>query len=401
MAKKIIIVGAGVIGVTSAYFLKRKGFDITVIDSNSQAGLGTSYGNGSQLSYSKTYPFSNPKTLRNLPKYIFGKNSPVHIKKPFDPAFIKWGMQFIAESSNKKARANNEQVFNLALESKQALAAIVQEHDIKFDFARLGKIYLYETAEAFEESKKFFELQNNLGLEYEVWNIEKAIEKEPALTDMRDKVKGIIYCPIDEAGDCKKFSDELMRVCESEGVKFLWNTQIDDFNSDRGVVKSVICGGQIFEADEFVVSSGVYTPKLLKKLGVDVPIYPMKGYSITVPATDKAPKINITDEGRRIVYAKIGDRLRVAGIAEFSGYDYTVRRKIMDKLIRDAAESFPQAADYSQVEEWTGLRPMTPSTVPIIGKNNKYSNLYINAGQGMLGWTLACGSGKKLADEIL
>jgi D-amino-acid dehydrogenase len=207
----------------------------------------------------------------------------------------------------------------------------------------------------------------------------------------------VSYCPIDESGDCEKFTRELATVCAAEGVEFIYNTSVDDFVVQNGRISAVIAGAQRYEADEFVIAAGVGSAALAKKLGEYLPVYPMKGYSITAPIKNNAPKISITDEARRIVYSTIGDRLRVAGIAEFSGFNMKIRRPIMDKLIQDASSSMPDAADFTQVEEWTGLRPMTPSTVPIIGRSKRVSNLAYNVGQGMLGWTLACGSAKRLA----
>lgn len=399
--KKIIILGAGIIGVTSAYFLSKKGFDVTVIERESKAGQGTSYGNGSQLSYSKTYPLSNPATLKKLPFYLFSKKSPIHFKLgalSFD--FLRWGLLFLLESTAKKAAANNEKVVKLALESRAAIREILAEHNIHFDMEQNGKLYTYTNEAEFAAAKEFIAKQNDYGLSWEFLSVDEAIAKEPALADRRAELVGASFCPIDEYGDCEKFSIELAKICVGMGVKFVYDTEVDSFVVDRARMKAVVAGAQRYEADEFVIASGAASAKLAKMAGEYIPVYPMKGYSITAPAKNNAPKISITDESRRIVYATIGNRLRVAGIAEFSGHNKVIRRKVMDRLIRDASESMPEAADYSRVEEWTGLRPMTPSTVPIIGRSGKVANLSYNVGQGMLGWTLSCGSAKRLAAEF-
>lgn len=399
--KKIIILGAGVIGVTSAYFLRKRGFEVTVIDREPKAGQGTSYGNGAQLSYSKTFPLSNPATLKKLPFYLFSKDSPMHFYPVFDMAFLRWSALFLVESFNgKKAVANNEKVVKLALQSREALREVMADVTFNFDLQQNGKLYTYSSAEEYEKAKAFIAAQNDYGFNWEHLSVEEAIAKEPALAGRRDELVGVSYCPIDESGDCEKFTRELAKVCTQEGVEFIYETEIDSFVYDGERIRAVNSGAQRYEADEFIIAAGVGSAKLAGMVGEYLPVYPMKGYSITVPATENAPKISITDEARRIVYSTIGDRLRVAGIAEFSGFNREIRRHIMDGLIHDASHSMPEAGDFTQVEEWTGLRPMTPSTVPIIGRSKNVSNLSYNVGQGMLGWTLACGSAKRLAEGL-
>lgn len=395
--KKIIILGAGVIGVTSAYFLRNKGYDVTVIDSASKAGQGTSYGNGGQLSYSKTFPLSSPATLKKLPFYLFGKNSPMHFYPKFDIAFLRWSALFLAECTSKKAAANNEKVVKLALESRSAIREVLAEHDIQFDFVQNGKLYTYSSKGEYEAAQAFIAKQNDYGFGWRQLSIDEAIEKEPALAGRRDELAGVSFCPIDESGDCEKFTLELAKICTSLGVDFIYDTAVDDLIVDGDNIKAVVAGAKRYEADEFVIAAGVGSVALAKMAGEYLPVYPMKGYSITVPIKNNSPRVSITDEARRIVYSTMGDRLRVAGVAEFSGYDKKIRRHIMDKLIADASGSMPDAAYYDQVEEWTGLRPMTPSTVPIIGRSKGVKNLCYNVGQGMLGWTLACGSAKRLS----
>ena len=398
--KKIIILGAGVIGVTSAYFLRKRGFSVTVIERDVKAGQGTSYGNGAQLSYSKTFPFSNPSTLRKLPQYLFGANSPVHFYPVYDLAFFRWCAEFVGQSTSAKANANNEKVVKLALESRDALREVLGETTFQFDLEQNGKLYTYSSMEDYEKAKAFIAAQNDYGFNWQQLSVEEAIAKEPALNGRRDELVGVSYCPIDESGDCEKFTRELAAVCAAEGVEFIYETSVDDFVAQNGRITAVVAGSQRYEADEFVIAAGVGSAALAKKLGEYLPVYPMKGYSITAPIKNNAPKISITDEARRIVYSTIGDRLRVAGIAEFSGFNMNIRPWIMLNLIEDASSSMPDAADWTNVEQWTGLRPMTPSTVPIIGRSKRVANLSYNVGQGMLGWTLACGSANRLAGVI-
>lgn len=397
--RDIIILGAGVVGVTTAYFLAKKGHKVTVIDAAYKAGEGTTLANGAQLSYSKTFPLASPKTLKQLPKYLFGKNSPVHFKT-MSFGFMRWSFDFLMQCTTKKAWENNDAVLKLALESREAIREIMAEHKIDFDYESKGKFYIYYTDEEVEAAKSYLEHQNKFGLNWHMIDVDEAIKREPALEDLRSKIKGVSFSPLDEAGDASKFTKGLAFICQQMGVEFIWDTKIDEIHEDDGKIKAVTSGSKRFEGRKFVMCMGAHAPLLLKKIGVHIPLYPMKGYSITVPAGNKAPLINITDESKRIVYSKIGNRLRVAGIAEFNDYNDKIHRKTMEGLVRDAKESMPDGGDFSAVTEWTGFRPMTASTQPIIEQNKKFENLYLNTGQGMLGWTLACGSAKRLAGLI-
>ena len=398
--KDIIILGAGVIGVTSAYMLARAGHKVRVIEAESGPALDTSFANGGQLSYSKTWPLSNPATLRELPKYLFGKNTPLHIKAGFDLQFLRWGLSFLNQSTSAKAFANNEAVTRLGLKSREVLHEIITEHKINFDLEQKGKIYVYTSKKQAEKAREYLKIQNELGIDWRMISVDEALELEPALADMKDELVAASYCSIDESGDAQKFTAELAKICEGMGVEFLYNTKIEGLEFSDGKVESINTKTSNLKAETYICCLGAYSPILLRPLGVHLPIYPMKGYSITVKAGNLAPILSVTDEGRRLVYSKLGGRLRVAGIAEFTGYDKSIDRKIMDGLIADAKTAMPSGGDYSEIEEWIGLRPMTASTVPIIEQAEGFENLYLNTGHGMLGWTLACGSAAELGAII-
>lgn len=399
--KRIIILGAGIIGVTSAYYLAKKGYNVKVLDAASGPGLMTSFANGSQLSYSKTHPLSDIEILKRLPRLVFDKNTPIHIHPRFDLDFFRWGSLFLRECMPKRSEKNAAAVLDIALRSRTALHALIQEHDINFDYARRGKLYVFTEENEFHHVAKDIDKYREHGITQRILDANSVVELEPALADMKSLIKGAIFSDIDESGDAKKFTEEMARICAAMGVEFEYGTKVSGFRTENRKVTTVVAGDKEYTADDIVICLGAETPLLMKQLGIYVPIYPMKGYSITVKATQMAPEINITDEEKRVVYSKIGDRLRIAGVAEFAGWDYKINRGIMDNMIEVAKTRFPRAGDYSEITEWTGLRPMTPSTVPIIGQNNKYSNLYFNTGHGMLGWTLACGSAEKLAETIL
>ena len=392
---KILILGAGVVGVATAYYLKENGHDVTVIDAAVDAGSGASFANGAQLSYSKTYPLSNPHTIKIIPRMIFGSNSPIHIKR-FDLELISWGVKFLGQSTAKNAEKNAKEVLDIALRSRDLMHSLVQRHEMNFDYARKGKMFIFTNEFDFEDAKKVADKYNDLGVTQRILTPEQAVSIEPALFSARPNLVGAIYSEIDESGDARKFSMEIVRVLQGEGVNFIFGKRLTDIVIENGRIKNI--GGM--EADIFVDCLGVSSNKLFGKVGVKLPIYPMKGYSLTMPSTHKAPEISITDEARKIVYSKIGDRLRVAGVAEFAGNDLAIDEKIVGGMIDAAKITFPEAADYGNITKWAGLRPMTPSTVPVIGPSKKISNLYFNTGHGMLGWTLALGSAKKLAEII-
>ena len=395
---KIIVLGAGIIGVTTAYFLAEKGHEVEVIEKSAAAATdGASFGNGAQLSYSKTYPLSNFGTLAKLPKLLFSSDTPIHFHT-LEPRFLRWGIHFLQECFNTEENA--KEVLEIALKSRELVHSLVQRHEINFDYLRAGKMFVFADNKDFDHAAKSAHDIKKHGIEHKVINPDEAVKIEPALHTLKRSMVGAIYSPIDESGDAKKFADEMVRITTEMGVKYHFGHEILELKESSVKVESVITNKSEFKADKFVVCTGVETVLLLKKLGIYLPIYPMKGYSITAKATENAPKVSITDEARRIVYSTIGDRLRVAGVAEFGGFNKKINRKIVDGIIDAAKASFPDAADYSVITEWAGLRPMTASTVPIIARENKFGNLYYNTGHGMLGWTLACGSAQKLANLI-
>jgi D-amino-acid dehydrogenase len=392
---KILILGAGVVGVATAYYLKENGNEVMVVDAAADAGSGASFANGAQLSYSKTYPLSNPHTLKIIPRMIFGGDSPIHIKR-LDLELISWGLKFLGQSTHKNAEKNAKEVLDIALRSRELMHALVQRHEIHFDYARKGKMFIFTSQFDFDDAKKVADKYTDLGVTQRILTPEQAVAVEPALYHIRQNLVGAIYSEIDESGDARKFSMEMVRILQSEGVNFVFGKRLEDIVTENRRIKRI---GE-YEADIFVNCLGVASNKIFGKVGVKLPIYPMKGYSLTMPATGKSPEISITDEARKIVYSKIGDRLRVAGIAEFAGHDLSIDEKIVGGMVDSAKATFPEAADYSNITKWAGLRPMTPSTVPIIGRSEKFENLYLNTGHGMLGWTLALGSAKKLAEKI-
>jgi D-amino-acid dehydrogenase len=392
---KVLILGAGIIGVATAYFLREKGHEVAVIDASPGPGEGASFANGAQLSYSKTYPLSNPKTVKSIPKLMLMKESPIRLKR-IDFELISWGLKFLGQSTPVKAAKNAEEVLKMGLRSRELMHIITQRHALNFDYERTGKIFMFTNQADFDAAKHLAESYDHMGLSQKILNPGEAVVLEPALAAMEKQMAGVIYSDIDESGDAKKFCEEMTKLLIGAGVNFVWNKRLSSIVTENGRIKNI----DGIEADAYVDCLGIGSNKLLSQIGEKLPIYPMKGYSITAKATSMAPKISITDEGRKVVYSKIGDRLRIAGIAEFAGYNKTISAKVVSKMTKNAQNCFPNSADYSEVTAWTGLRPMTPSTVPIIGKSKKYQNLYFNTGHGMLGWTLATGSAEKLATLI-
>lgn len=402
---KIIVLGAGVIGVTTAYYLKKSGHEVTVLEKGPGASLATSYANGGQLSYSYSEPLANPSLLPKVPGLLLSnllrsKNLPFYIKPTMEPELYYWLFEFMRNCSTARTLANNEAILRLALRSRDEMHKLLSGRNIEFDYRKTGKLHIFDSERDFMHAAEMSEIQNKFGCGQQVLLRDQCIEKEPAIAPMRKHIAGGVFSPLDESGDVHKFTAELAKMLAGEGVEFRYNTEVTDINFSGDGIEHVSAAGKKFTADAFIVALGPYSAAFCRKAGISIPVYPLKGYSITVKANfPHAPKASVTDNHRKIVYTLLGDRLRIAGIAELAGYDHSINKDRIESMVRAARESMPEAGDYSAVEEWTALRPATPGSVPIIGKT-KYRNLYLNTGHGMLGWTLACGSAAQLAEMV-
>ncbi len=403
---KIIVLGAGVVGTTSAWYLSKAGHEVTVVDRQPGAGLETSFANGGQISASHAVPWANPGAPLKILRWLGKEDAPLLFRLRADWQQIRWGLQFLRECTPGRTRQNIRSLVALGIYSREQLRALRAETNIHYDHLERGILHFFTDAKAFEHGVKASQLMNQFGLKIEALSVKQCIELEPALAPAESKLAGGTYSSSDESGDAQLFTERLAALAERRGVTFLYNTQIIDLarTNDRITGVMVRDGNGVtseLKADAYVVALGSYSPLLLSPLGVRILVYPAKGYSVTFPIRPGrlAPSISLTDEAYQMVFSRLGERLRIAGTAELNGYNTELDQARCENILRRALELFPDVGERSEAQFWTGLRPATPNNIPYVGKT-KYGNLFLNTGHGTLGWTLACGSGKLLSDII-
>jgi len=399
---RTLVLGAGVVGVSTAYWLARAGHKVVVIDRQSGAGLETSFANGGQISASHADPWAGPGTPLKALKWLGREDAPLIIRPRVDFAMFGWCLRFLANCTAGRNRINTERILRIAVYSRRCLAEIRADTKIQYDQAERGILHVYSDPREFAAAVPKAELMTRYGCIREVLDVDGCIAREPALAESRHKLVGGTFSPDDESGDAFKFTAGLADICKTLGVQFRYRTRVRRLLADRGHILGVVTDGGTLNADDydlFVLAMGSYTPLLLKPLGVNLPVYPAKGYSVTIPEASEtgAPKVAVIDDERKIVYSRLGDRLRVAGTAELTGYDLTLREKRSHSVLDAAMDLFPHCGDPARAEFWTGLRPTTPDSVPVIGRT-RFDNLLLNTGHGTLGWTMGAGAGRVVAD---
>jgi D-amino-acid dehydrogenase len=398
---KVLVLGAGVIGTSTAWYLAGSGHEVTVVDRRDAAGMETSFANGAQISVSHAEPWANPEAPLKILQWLWRDDSPLLFRLRMDPRQWTWGARFLYECQPGRTRENIRQIVKLSIYSRDALQALRAETGIQYDQLERGILHYFTDRSAYESAVRSVELVRSYGLDRDLKTVDEAIAIEPALAHARDKMFGATYTATDESGDALKFTQSLAKMAEAKGVEFLYGRSIRKLVVDRDGVRGVDVGNEILKADAVVVALGSYSPLLTRPIGVELPIYPAKGYSATVDIVDPVltPTVSLIDDSAKIVFSRLGSRLRIAGTAELSGYSLELNDVRCQALIKRAMEIFPGAAEYGKARFWAGLRPSTPSNVPIIGAS-KVPRLYLNTGHGTLGWTMACGSGQALADII-
>ncbi|MBN8531258.1 MAG: D-amino acid dehydrogenase [Alphaproteobacteria bacterium] len=396
---QVLVLGAGVVGVTTAYFLATRGHKVTVIDRQPSAAQETSLANGGQLSYTHAQPWANPAVLPKALKWMFHEDAPLIFRFQPDPYMISWGIRFLRNCTTARAHHNAEQILKLGLYSKKMLALVASGTQVEFDHLEKGVLHIFNDPKEFEGAKAVAEFERGLGSADRIISGEEALALEPSLQHAKRKIIGGIHHTLDESGDVHLFTTGLAEYCAKLGVEFLYGTEVRSIARQGKRIAAVKTSKGDFTADAYVMSFASHSAPVLRSIGISVPVYPMKGYSITLPiaGSNAAPMISITDDAKKIVYSRLGNRLRAAGTAEFAGYNSEITPVRSDAILNAAKELFPQAGDFSKVERWMGLRPATPDGVPIIGRT-EYDNLFLNTGHGTLGWTLSCGSARVLAD---
>ncbi len=403
---KVLVLGAGVIGTSTAWYLAEQGHEVVVVERQKNAGLETSFANGGQISVSHSEPWANPDAPAKLLKWLPRDDAPLLFRLKMDPAQWTWGLRFLYECTSWRTRENSQAMVMLSAYSRDLLHALRASTGIEYDALEAGILHFYTDRSVFERVAESAPAMRRFGLHMEVRSADDCVAIEPALASYRKHIAGATFTADDESGDAHKFSVNLAKLAKGRGATFLFEHAIQGVRmADQRVIGVVVKGPdgveQTLTADAYVVALGSYSPLLTRPIGLDLPIYPAKGYSASIDIIDrdKAPTVSITDDEAKIVFTRLGNRMRIAGTAELSGYSTDLNMVRCEALTRRAMKIFPGACDYGKATFWSGLRPSTPSNVPLIGAT-KIANLFLNTGHGTLGWTMACGSGKALADII-
>lgn len=387
-------------GVATAWYLADDGHEVTVVDRAPAPGMETSYANGGQISASHAEPWARPAVLRKIIGWLGREDAPLRFRLRADAAQWRWALGFLRECMPGRFPRNTRALAGLAAFSRQCLRDLRARTGIAYDEAARGILHFCADARDFDALARHAEAMSALGVRREVKSATECRQLEPALKDVA--LAGGIYTPDDESGDAHRFTQELARRCEEKGVQFVTRCSVRGLDIGADQVSGVRTSGGLLKADAYVVCLGSYSPLLLAPHGVRLPIYPLKGYSITLAldgVADAAPTVSLTDESRKIVISRLGNRLRAAGTAELAGYDLSIDAVRCNAILERVRELFPALRGREPSHRWAGLRPATPDNVPLVGRS-PFRNLYLNTGHGTLGWTLACGSGRALASII-
>jgi D-amino-acid dehydrogenase len=397
---KITVLGAGVVGVTTAYQLAKAGHSVTVIDRQSGPALETSFANAGEASFGYCGPWAAPGVPQKALKWLFMEHAPLILRPKPDATMITWLLKMLANCSAERYAINKGRMLRLADLSREALAEVRAETGIAYDERMQGTLQLFRTNEQAEASAKDVKALAADGIPYEVLDPDGCIRVEPALAHVRHKIKGGLLTPKDETGDCFKFTNALAEKAKALGVSFIFGRTIKDFVISGGQMEAVATDRGAVPSDAVVVCLGSYSPLLLRPLGIKLPVYPVKGYSLTIPIIEaaRAPESTVMDESYKIAITRLGDRIRVGGMAEISGFTTDLpdaRRRTLENSVSDL---FP-GGDLTKASFWSGLRPMTPDGTPVIGAT-PIRGLYLNTGHGTLGWTMSCGSARHITQVI-
>lgn len=401
----ILVLGAGVVGITTAWYLQKQGHQVTVVDRQNQAGVETSYANGGQISVSHAEPWANPSAPLKVLKWLTKPDAPLLFRPTLDPNQWRWALSFLGQCTSARAAHNIRQMVNLGTYSRSQLQSLRKETGIEYNHLEKGILHFYTNPAEFDGAKEPTRIMQDLGCDRQIIDADRAVELEPALKPVQNRIAGATYTSEDESGDARMFTQNLAKRCAEAGVEFRYGTEILAFEraGERVLGVQTLRDGhhETLRADAYVLSMGSFSAALARQLGIFLNIYPAKGYSITVPVKNEeaAFKVSLTDDEYKLVFSRLGDRMRVAGTAELSGYSRKLNYTRCRAIVRRTAEVMPEAGHWDQAEFWTGLRPATPSNVPYIGKSH-FANLYLNTGHGTLGWTHSCGSAAALADII-
>ena len=398
---RVLILGSGVIGTTMAYYLARAGHEVEVVDRQPGPGLETSYANAGEVSPGYAAPWAGPGVPLKAIQWLLMHHSPLVIKPMLDPAMWRWGLSMLRNCTEARYRVNMGRMVRLAEYSRDCLKELRAEIGIDYDAREQGTLQLFRTQKQLDATAKDIEILKQYQVPYQLLDRAGYLQYEPALAAVQHKFVGALRLPGDETGDCFKFTTSLAERAQALGVKFRFGVDIEGIERSGQRITGVRTDAGLLTAERYVLALGSYSTKMLAPLGIRIPVYPVKGFSITVPITDasKAPESTIMDETHKVAVTRLGERIRVGGTAQLSGFDLALdpgRQRTLEFVVSDL---FPQGGDVSQAEFWTGLRPMTPDGTPILGET-PIENLYLSTGHGTLGWTMATGTGRVMADLI-
>jgi D-amino-acid dehydrogenase len=398
---KVLVLGSGVIGTAVAYYLAKAGHEVEVVDRQSGPALETSYANAGEVSPGYSAPWAGPGVPVKAVKWMLMQHSPLVIWPMLDPAMWRWGAMMLANCTARAYALNKSRMVPLAEYSRDCLKALRAETGISYDDRAQGTLQLFRTQKQLDGIGGDVAVLRQYGVPFEVLDRAGFCAVEPALKLTQEKFVGALRLPGDETGDCFKFSQRLAEMAAGLGARFRWNTRIESLQVGGGAITGVFTDAGLLQADRVVLALGSYSPLLLKPVGLSIPVYPVKGYSITVPITDPAgaPESTIMDETHKVAVTRLGDRIRVGGTAELAGYSLNLREARRGTLEHVVTDLFPRGGDISKAEFWCGLRPMTPDGTPIVGAT-PIRNLLLATGHGTLGWTMAAGTGRVIADLV-
>lgn len=396
---RVLVLGSGVIGTTSAWYLRQAGFEVTVVDRQPAPALETSFANAGQLSFGYTSPWAAPGVPFKAIKWLFEEHAPLAIRPTADIAQYRWLWQMLRNCTSARYAVNKARMVRVSDYSRDCINELRAATGIDYEGRQLGTTQLFRTQQQLDAAAQDIEVLREYGVPYEVLDRQGIARVEPALAGKTEMLVGALRLPEDQTGDCQLFTNKLAALAEAAGVEFRFDQDIASIQSDGDRITGVRINGKLETADHYVLALGSYSPQLLAPLGMQLPVYPLKGYSLTLPITNAAmaPNSTILDESYKIAITRFEDRIRVGGMAEVAGFDLSLeprRRATLEKVVKDL---YPDGGDLSQASFWTGLRPATPDGTPVIGAT-PYRNLFLNTGHGTLGWTMAAGSGRYLAD---
>src|SRR5258706_6260760 len=398
---KVLILGAGVAGVACAYYFWRDGHEVKVIERNEGVALETSFANGGQLSYSYVAPLASPSVIPKIPPWLLRRDSPLRFTPELDPDQWRWILEFLAACNTKTADETTERLLRLSFYSRALMHELVESHALEFDYVQNGKLVVHTESSSFDSARRLMDFQRALGAEQEALDSKACVALEPALEDMADRIAGAIHTPSEDAGDCYKFCNELKRLMTTGAnpVAFRFGVEVKRLLPWHRTLMGVETSEGVMESEAYVLALGTNAPWLLKPLGIRVPVYPLKGYSLSLPIADDrgAPKISVTDYKRKVVYARLAGELRVAGMADLSGRQAVINVEPLDQLPNERAMAVPRPSTLKGLPPRCAHRPPTPPGCPLVGAT-PYSNLWLNVGHGALGFTLALATGRIVSD---